>query len=236
MISNKKNIKKQILLIGPTSEIAKEFLNKLKNNFSVITVARRKFEHNLVIKNIILKTDKNLSCKQLYKHFCNYKFSFIISFIADQNISDCPIYKLSKKKILNVLNTNAIFPIQLASFLIDKNQVTNNTKIIFFSSRSGSIFERGNRKHHLARGNHVYRASKSLLNSFIKDLAFKNSQGKKNKSIIVAYDPGWVKTKTSGGGNIGPDQAANNLIKLLNKSKRNINGKFINYNFSNIPW
>lgn len=232
MISKKKNKKNQILLIGPTSEIAKNFLNKVDNDYIVISVSRKKFKHINVKKNIILDAENNLCFDKLKKIFYNYKFSIIISFIADQNISKSPIYNVDNEKISKIMSVNAIFPIKLISFLIDYHQLKNNCKIIFFSSRSGSITERGQRKHHLPQGNHIYRASKSLLNSFIKNLAFQNL----NKKIIIAYDPGWVQTKTSGGGNISAGEAAENLIKLLKKINGSYNGKFISNKFTKILW
>ncbi len=233
MLTNNANKKSKILIIGPTSEIAKIFLNKFAKNKSIMSISRSRIIHKSIKRNIILDTQKNYSKKRLLSYFKECKFNLAISFIANQDLDKSPIYQLSNKKILQILNTNAVFPIKLISCLIDLNIFVPKSKIIFFSSKAGSITNRGEKKHHKPKGNHVYRASKSLLNSFIKELSFQN---KKNSKIIVAYDPGWVRTKSSGGGHITTDQAALNLSNFIKKIKKKHNGKFLDHKLKKIPW
>ena len=80
--------------------------------------------------------------------------------------------------------------------MLENNLINKKAKFIYFSSRSGSITERGKLSHHVPKGNHVYRASKSLLNSFVKNISF---EFKKLNYIFVSYHPGWVATKSAKG-------------------------------------
>ena len=77
--------------------------------------------------------------------------------------------------------------------------------------------------HHTPNSNHLYRASKSLLNSFIKNFSFQY----KNKFIFASYHPGWVKTKSSGGGKLSVNESALNFLKFFKKFDNKSNGKFL---------
>ena len=116
-----------------------------------------------------------------------------------------------------------------------KNLLEKSCKIIYFSSRSGSIYERGLAKHHKPGGNNLYRASKSILNSFIKNIFF---EFKLTNYIFISYHPGWVKTKSSGNSKkaLSKKFVANKFMYNLKKFNLKHSGNFIDYNLKKILW
>ncbi|EMH80504.1 hypothetical protein HIMB114_00008970 [alpha proteobacterium HIMB114] len=228
-----KKKKHNMLIISPSSEIAQSFLDNLDTNLNVYSISRRNFFHKSIKKNYIINSSDNLSNNKLRRYFGSIKFSYFISFIGDQKIEKKSLNEIKNKKILQIFNTNSIFPVKIVYCLINNNNFKAAAKIIFFSSRSGSITERGTKKHHSKKGNNIYRASKALLNSFVKNLAFQN---KNTKKIIIAYDPGWVMTKSSGGGNISLSKSTKDLSLIIKKIGKKHSGKFLNNKFYEIKW
>ena len=70
------------------------------------------------------------------------------------------------------MKVNCYSQIKLFETLYKKNHIAKNAKIIFISSRAGSIKLRGTLKHHKAGGNLIYRISKSSLNAAVRNIAF----------------------------------------------------------------
>jgi len=223
------------LFFGGTSEIALEISKSLKKSFNIISISRSLSLNKNYAKEIKINfNDKLFPKKKLIKNL-NKKFSLVVFFQADQAKNDKKFFELNNQFINKVINVNAIFSIKAATFLIKKNFLSENCKIIFFSSRSGSIFERGTLNHHKPGGNNLYRASKSILNSFVKNIAF---EYKKNNYIFLAYHPGWSKTKSSGGIKKGMSKkiTSKKFLKIISKIKKKHSGKFLDFNFKTIPW
>ena len=225
-------MKKNILIIGPTSEIAKEYINEISDKFNIYSISRKKIFNSLIVNNIILDQTKNLDEKKLIKLINKIKFLYVIFFASDQIASPNVIRKIKNINIFNALCVNSIFPIKLTYFLIEKKMINKNVKFIYFSSRAGSITERGNLKHHKPLGNHVYRASKALLNSFVKNISF---EFKKSNYIFTCYHPGWVFTK-SAKGKMSIKKSVLFFNKFCNYLKKRDSGNFYNYNRKKIPW
>jgi len=225
-------LKKNILIIGPTSEIAKNYISEISNKFNVFSISRKKFSNVKIINNLILDQTKDLDKKKLMKLFGNIKFLYVIFFASNQLNTPNSIEKIKNTRILNVLSVNSIFPIKLTYFLIKKNVVNINAKFIYFSSRSGSITERGTLKHHKPLGNHVYKASKSLLNSFVKNISF---EFKKSNYIFVCYHPGWVATK-SAKGKMSVKKSVFYFNEFFNNLKKKDTGNFFNFDRKKILW
>lgn len=119
----------------------------------------------------------------------------------------------------NVLASMRLIP-QLAPLL------NKPAKLAVISSRMGSISERSN-----ASG-WLYRASKAALNSVLKDASLTlAAQG----SICVSFHPGWVRTDMGGAGaDLSPEQSVSGIRDTIAKLKPSDNGKFFNYDGSNI--
>ncbi len=221
-------MKKNILIVGPTSEIAKKYIEAVKNEFKIFSISRRKINNINIEKNYIFNHLSEISKKNFHKK----KFDKVIYFIGHQIDATKKISNIKNKKIFNTFVVNSIFPIKLTYSLIENNNLTKKPNIIFFSSRSGSISERGKLKHHKAGGNHIYRASKSLLNSFVKNLSF---EFKKKDYIFVSYHPGWVATK-SAKGKMPVETSVKYFINFCKNLKKKDSGNFFNFDKKKLPW
>ncbi len=223
-----------ILIVGGTSEIAVVVAkNFQESGNNVYSISRKNFKIKFYKDSLKINFNKKIFKKKLLnRFFSKLKFSAVLFFNAAQENNRNSFFNLNNEYLFKIMNVNCFFSIKLIYFLIHKKKLNKNCKIIFFSSRSGSIEERGKLKHHISKGNHLYRASKSLLNSFIKNLSFQF----KKKFIFAAYHPGWVKTKSSGGGKLSVNQAALNFLKFFEKFNIKSNGKFLDYKFKVIPW
>ena len=224
-------MKDNILIIGASSEIAKEYIIQKNQSANIYSISRKKIRQKCT-KKFIVKNFVNLQKNYFKKIFKNILFSKVLFFIGNQGPKKKKIINIHNKKILDTFLINSIVPIKLSQILIENKNITKKAIFIFFSSRSGSIAERGSMKHHKKKGNHIYRASKSLLNSFVKNLSFE--QNHKNY-IFVCYHPGWVDTKSAKG-----KMTKNKAIKYFNKFENNLqkknSGNFYNFDGEKIPW
>jgi NAD(P)-dependent dehydrogenase (short-subunit alcohol dehydrogenase family) len=135
---------------------------------------------------------------------------------------------------IEVLKTNTIGPIKVTEAFLPQLQAGNLKKLVFISSRAGSITERGALPHQKTGGPYIYRTSKAALNAAAKAIAFDlRPQG---ISVMVLH-PGWVKTET--GGWDAPGDAATNvaaLRKIIERCTPADNGVFLNVDGTIIPW
>ena len=87
-----------------------------------------------------------------------------------------------------ILDTNTLGPLRLVETLLDNVKASEQRKILFVTSRMGSIAS------NLSGGHYVYRASKAGLNAIARSLAIDLFQ---HGIIVVMLHPGGV--QTSGG-------------------------------------
>ena len=122
---------------------------------------------------------------------------------------------------------NTLAPLVMAEAFVDHVARSKDRKLIAISSRLGSIALADN-------GRYAYRASKAALNMEWKgpsvDTADKNL-------ICVVLHPGWVQTDMGGAAaTLTIDQSVPAMVKVIDGLKAADNGRFINYDGSEIPW
>jgi NAD(P)-dependent dehydrogenase (short-subunit alcohol dehydrogenase family) len=133
---------------------------------------------------------------------------------------------LNSEAILSQFKVNALAPLQVVDRL--KNQLGNNAKIAFITSRMGSISDNGSGEYY------GYRMSKAALNaaamSITRDLA--------DEGISVGiYHPGWVQTQmVNHTGDISAVQAADKLSALIIQQTLATSGQFKHSNGETLPW
>ena len=235
-----KKTKENVLILGADSGIGNGILKKFKKNDFEIFASKRKL-NNDKIKNFFqfnyLKDFNNK--KKIKKNFKDIKFNYIL-FLASItpkskyiNNAKCKFGNLDYNNFLKFVTVNCYANLKIFEHLQKQNFLKTNAKIVFFSSMAGSTENRGKLKHNKPFGNIIYRISKAALNNGIKNLSYDF----KNKYIIIAMHPGYVKTK-SGGKNadytIG--YASQKLYKtIINLSKKD-NGKFLDLKGKKIQW
>jgi NAD(P)-dependent dehydrogenase (short-subunit alcohol dehydrogenase family) len=133
---------------------------------------------------------------------------------------------LNADSLLHSFQVNAMGPLLLTAAL-EKN-LAKGAKVALITSRMGSIGD------NTSGGMYGYRMSKAALNAAGKSLA----HDLKRLSVSVAIlHPGYVKTEmTDNHGNVEPDAAAADLIKLIDELTLETSGTFWHANGSVLPW
>lgn len=129
---------------------------------------------------------------------------------------------------LNVYKINVMAPMKLSEALIKNVEASEQKKIITLTSELGSIGTNS------VGGFYAYRASKSAVNSIMKNMAV----DLKNRGIVcVPLHPGWVRTDM--GGSAAPVDAEasvtgmRNVIAGLTPAK---SGHYLTFEGKELPW
>lgn len=122
---------------------------------------------------------------------------------------------------------NALAPLMMAQAFAGHVARSPGRKLIAISSRLGSIALADS-------GRYAYRASKTALNmewrGLSKDLA-------DTGLICVVLHPGWVQTDMGGAAaTLTIEQSVPAMVKVIDGLTPADNGRFINYDGSEIPW
>jgi NAD(P)-dependent dehydrogenase (short-subunit alcohol dehydrogenase family) len=133
----------------------------------------------------------------------------------------------STEEFYHTMHTNVLGAMKMLPHMMTRGYVTPGGKVIVISSRMGSIGDRTNSM------GWVYRASKSALNSVVKDLSLAFGI----RAIFVAMHPGWVKTDMGGQ---NADLEVEKSVKMMRSTVASLrptdSGRFINYDGSLIDW
>jgi NAD(P)-dependent dehydrogenase (short-subunit alcohol dehydrogenase family) len=122
---------------------------------------------------------------------------------------------------------NALAPLMMAEAFVEHVARSKDRKLIAISSRLGSIALADS-------GRFAYRASKTALNMEWKGLS-KDLAGK--GLICVALHPGWVQTDMGGeAATLTIEQSVPAMVKVIDALKPADNGRFLNYDGTELPW
>jgi len=115
----------------------------------------------------------------------------------------------------------------VAEALIENVARSERKTIVFTSSRMGSNAQTNG-------GSMPYRVSKAALNSVAKNLA--HDLAPRGITTITTH-PGWVRTEMGGAGAaIDVSESVAGLKKTIERLTPADNGKFFNYDGSELPW
>jgi len=124
-----------------------------------------------------------------------------------------------------VMATNVLGPMRVLPALADA--LAPGAKLAVLSSRMGAIGPRAGYQGWL------YRASKSAVNSVLKDV----SQVFAGRCICVSLHPGWVRTELGTElGTLSPEESVADMRRLIARLTPADNGRFLNHDGSPIDW
>ena len=128
----------------------------------------------------------------------------------------------------SVLNVNAIAPIMLSQMLMPKLRAGKDKKMLYLSSKMGSIEDNG------SGTGYIYRSSKAALNAVVKSLSIDLAPEGFTAAVL---HPGWVLTDM-GGANalIDTRTSVAGMLAVIDGLNVEQSGSFISYNGSSIPW
>jgi len=127
-----------------------------------------------------------------------------------------------------VFEVNAIAPLRVAQRFVEQVAASDRKLIVNISSRMGSIAENS------GGGEYVYRSSKAALNMVAKSLSIDLA----GRGItVVMFHPGWVQTDMGGKeAAITPQDSVAGMRAVIERLTPAENGKFFNYDGSELPW
>lgn len=122
---------------------------------------------------------------------------------------------------------NTLAPLMMAEAFVDHVARSKDRKLVAISSRLGSIT-------HCNSGRYAYRASKAALNMEWKGLSVDTAA---KGLICVVMHPGWVQTDMGGAqATLTIAQSVPAMVKVIDGLTASDNGRFLNYDGSEIPW
>ena len=135
--------------------------------------------------------------------------------------------QLTSADLSNVITTNAVSPLIVTQACRDLLKNGENPRVVMISSGMGSL-ER-------ADGNaYAYRMSKAAMNMAARVLAF---DGAMAGITTITVNPGWVQTDMGGpNAALEPEESASALLTLIKRVTPADNGKFFQYDGSELPW
>ncbi|MCH2346045.1 MAG: SDR family oxidoreductase [Pseudomonadales bacterium] len=141
---------------------------------------------------------------------------------------DSTFGKVSANEWAKVLQVNAMAPMILTQLLIDNLRDGTDKKLIYITSKMGSIDD------NKGGSSYVYRSSKAALNAVVKSISIDLRDS--GFSVAVLH-PGWVQTDM-GGPNalIDVKTSVSKMINVIDNLNSHNSGSFFNYDGGIIPW
>jgi NAD(P)-dependent dehydrogenase (short-subunit alcohol dehydrogenase family) len=129
---------------------------------------------------------------------------------------------------LQVLRINTIAPLLLTRALLPLMDRQLPGKLMFLSSKMGSIADNG------GGSTYIYRTSKTALNQVVKSLSIDlAAQG----LLTAALHPGWVRTDMGGpNGLIDANESVAGMMRVIDALDATTSGHFFNFDGAEIPW
>lgn len=135
--------------------------------------------------------------------------------------------KLSSSEVSHVITTNAVGPLMLTQACRELLKIGDNPRVVMISSGLGSL-------QRTSGTSYAYRMSKAAMNMAARVLAFDSAM---TGITTVTMNPGWVQTDMGGpSAALKPDESASALRALINRLRPTDNGKFFQYDGSELPW
>ncbi|MEX2366887.1 MAG: SDR family oxidoreductase [Pseudohongiellaceae bacterium] len=225
-----------IMITGANRGIGLEFVRQYLAQGETVLATCRNPEaaeqlHALDCENLsIARLD--VGKQESINNFCNTLESGTIStFISNAGIygpKTTSLGAVDAQTWSEVIGINSIAPLMLTQSLLPGLAPNTGCKLIYISSKMGSIAE------NTSGGSYIYRSSKTALNQVVKSLALDlASVG----HIVAALHPGWVKTQM-GGPNalIDVQTSVSGLISVISGLTHKGSGKFYDYQGESIPW
>lgn len=142
--------------------------------------------------------------------------------------TDTVLANMNTDAFFTQVQVNALAPLKLAETFIE-NVALSNAKIIAFQSSimgSTSLNEGG--------GFYSYRASKAMLNMFVKNLSI---DLKPRNITVIALHPGWVQTRMGGlDAALSVEDSVAGQQRIFETINLENTGTFINYDGQRLEW
>ncbi|MEX0617461.1 MAG: SDR family oxidoreductase [Pseudohongiellaceae bacterium] len=227
-----------VLITGTNRGIGLEFVTQyIARGYRVIATCRNiemadELRQLQMTHGTLLVRELDVAKQESIKDFAQaVKGENIDIFINNAGVSgprDMGFGKVDARSWASVLLVNTIAPLMLTQALFKSLQRGGQKKLVYLSSKMGSISE------NTSGGSYVYRSSKTALNQVVKSLGIDLAD---EGFIAAALHPGWVLTDM-GGPNALIDAATSvrGMMEVIDKLQPDHTGLFINYDGNILPW
>jgi|APGre2960657468_1045069.scaffolds.fasta_scaffold11388_5 NAD(P)-dependent dehydrogenase (short-subunit alcohol dehydrogenase family) len=235
-----KNIN-NVLLLGANGGIGQALLSKLlaeNKELQVYALSRHPVDHSRVHNSVCdLINEESLSV--FLAKYPNVKFNLILNTIGflenELGGPEKSLRDINEAKLLEYFRINAILTPVLAK-VVRNHLASEGFAFVALSAMVGSVGENE------LGGWYGYRASKTALNAFLKNISIEWGRVYKN-SLVLAIHPGTTQTRLSEKFNIRvthkihtPDEAAKNICDVIFSTEFERSGSFLNWDGRSIGW
>ena len=232
---------KNVLLLGATGGIGQAILEYLlaeNSELEIYALSRSPIQHPRV-HNVIAENINESSLSEFLSSFPTVRFELIINTVGylvnDQGGPEKSLRDINEEKLLEYFRTNAILTPVLAK-VVRNNLSSEGFAFVALSAMVGSIGENE------LGGWYGYRASKTALNAFLKNIAIEWGRTHKS-SLVLAIHPGTTQTRLSEKFNSRvthkihtPAEAAINICHVIFNTTYGQSGSFLNWDGREIKW
>ena len=193
---------------------------------SELTNLKKEFNGRLEILELDLFSDDSIN--NLSEILSDTPIDLLVNNAGMMGTRNLKLGEVSGGSWEEVFRVNTIAPVLLVQKLLKNICLGQEKKMIFISSRVGSITE------NTGGAMYAYRSSKTALNQVVKSLSIDLFD---RNVASIALHPGWVLTDM-GGPNALIDVKASvrGMISVINGISKSDSGKFFNYDGSIIKW
>lgn len=135
--------------------------------------------------------------------------------------------ELDFAEALDLFSVNALGPLRTVSAFLRRLKRGRRPRLVVLSSILGSMSTVGSS--HLA-----YRTSKAALNKLVQGLA---AELKVHSIVVVALEPGWVRTAIGGSrAPLSVGDSVSGIIRTVSALTLRDTGRFLDYQNQDVPW
>ncbi|MGK7883527.1 MAG: SDR family NAD(P)-dependent oxidoreductase [Crocosphaera sp.] len=253
---NTSNIRQNILIVGASRGIGFGFVKMLleqKNNIKIYATYRNKenaedlfklqleYSSSLNLLQLDVTEEEqinNLSKKLKLEISDIHLLVNCVGFLQKDNIKpEKSLRHINSKNLLTYFEVNSIATVLLAKYLLPFFRHSEPSIFASVSAKVGSIGD------NYLGGWYGYRASKTALNMFLKNISIEYKRTCPH-TVVVALHPGTTDTDLSKPfqKNVPPEKlfsvekTVNQLLKILDNLTENDTGKFFSWDGSPLPW
>ncbi|MCK5274623.1 MAG: SDR family oxidoreductase [Alphaproteobacteria bacterium] len=218
-----------VLITGASRGIGREFARQYEaGGWRVIATCRDPSKYDLEGEVYRLDVTDPDSVAALHRELKGEAIDLLINNAGIYGPRGLEFGSLDYDSWEEVLRTNVLGPMRVAEAIIDQVAASEKKKMVFISSKVGSIADNS------SGGSYIYRSSKTALNMAVKSLSLDLS-GK--EVICLMLHPGWVQTDM-GGASALIDAATSvaGMRAVIDRAGAADSGRFFNYDGNELPW
>lgn len=135
---------------------------------------------------------------------------------------------ITAELMLEVYRVNTVAPMMISQIALPFLQNSGNARLVQISTSMASLENR------TYGGDYAYCSSKAALNMAMRGMAV---DLRKDKIIVIALDPGWVRTNMGGqSASLAPEESAQGIVTVIENLQSSDNGRYLVHDGSEHPW